>query len=189
MAVAVAATAAMAFITSGHWVFALATFVLGKVAVTSSLAFYNALLPAVARPDEVDRVSTAGYALGYLGGGLLLAVNLVMIAAPAAVPPARRGRGRPLLLLQRGGVVALFSIPLFRRVEEPTPRLEEGESAAESVVRVAARRLGGTLRELRQHRDAGLLLLAFLVYNDAVNTIIRMGTTCTETRSGCRSPA
>ena len=52
------------------------------MAVMSSLAFYNALLPGVARPDEVDRVSTAGYALGYLGGGLLLVVNLVMIAAP-----------------------------------------------------------------------------------------------------------
>ena len=50
--------------------------------MTSSLAFYNALLAGVAVPDEVDRVSTAGFALGYLGGGLLLAVNIAMIAGP-----------------------------------------------------------------------------------------------------------
>lgn len=176
VAVAVAATAAMAFITSGHWIFALATFVLGKVAVTSSLAFYNALLPAVARPEEVDRVSTAGFALGYLGGGLLLAANLLMIAAPERFLLPDAGAAVRVSFLSVAVWYALFSIPLFRRVREPLPRLEKGESAAESVMRVALRRLGETLRELRKHRDAGLLLLAFLVYNDAVNTIIAMGT-------------
>jgi MFS transporter, UMF1 family len=176
VAVAVASTAAMAFITSGHWVFALATFVLGKVAVTSSLAFYNALLPSVARPDEVDRVSTAGFALGYLGGGVLLVVNLVMIAAPQRFFLPDTSAAVRFSFLTVAVWFAVFSVPLFRHVEEPKPRLEEGESAAESVWRVAMRRLGETLRALRHHRDAGLLLLAFLVYNDAVNTIIAMAT-------------
>ena len=175
VAVAVAATAAMTFITSGHWVFALATFVLGRVAVMSSLAFYNSLLPAVARPDEVDRVSTAGFALGYLGGGFLLAVNLAMIAAPRRFLLPDADTAVRVSFLSVAVWYALFSIPLFRRVPEPARRLEEGESGAGGVVRVAGRRLVTTFRELRAHRDAALLLLAFLVYNDAVNTIITMG--------------
>ena len=125
----VAATAAMAFVTAGHWVFALLTFVLGKVAVTSSLAFYNALLPSVARPDEVDRVSTAGFALGYLGGGFLLAVNLAMIAAPQRFFLPDSFTAVRVSFLSVAVWFALFSIPLFRRVKEPVRRLEAGESA------------------------------------------------------------
>ena len=174
VAAGVASTAAMTFISSGHWVFALATFVLGKVAVMSSLAFYNALLPAVAGPDEVDRVSTAGFALGYLGGGLLLAVNLVVIAAPPRFFLPDADAAVRVSFLSVAVWYALFSIPLFRRVKEPRPRLEKGESPTESLARVAVRRLATTLRDLRAHRDAGLLLLAFLVYNDAINTIIAM---------------
>jgi len=176
VAVGVVATAAMSLISSGHWAFALATFVVGSVAVTSSLAFYNALLPAVARPDEIDRVSTAGFALGYLGGGLLLAANLVMIAAPQRFFLPDAGTAIRVSFLSVAVWWALFSIPLFRRVQEPAARLEKGESGGEGVVRVAVRRLAETFRELRAHRDAALLLLAFLVYNDAVNTIIKMGT-------------
>jgi UMF1 family MFS transporter len=171
----VAATAALAFVTAGHWVFALLTFVLGKVAVTSSLAFYNALLPSVARPDEVDRVSTAGFALGYLGGGFLLAVNLAMIAAPQRFFLPDSFTAVRVSFLSVAVWFGLFSIPVFRRVEEPVRRLEADESAGEGLVRVALARLASTLRELRVHRDAALLLLAFLVYNDAVNTIIAMG--------------
>jgi len=174
VAVAVATTAAMTFISSGHWVFALATFVLGKVAVTSSLAFYNSLLPAVARPEEVDRVSTAGFALGYLGGGLLLAANLAAISSPQRFGLPDADTAVRMSFLSVAVWYALFSIPLFRRVPEPARRLEEGELATEGLLRVAVRRLAGTFRELRAHRDAALLLLAFLVYNDAVNTIINM---------------
>ena len=174
VAAGVASTAAMTFISSGHWVFALATFVLGKVAVMSSLAFYNALLPAVAGPDEVDRVSTAGFALGYLGGGLLLAVNLVVIAAPQRFFLPDADAAVRVSFLSVAVWYALFSIPLFRRVKEPRPRLEKGESPTERLARVAVRRLATTFRDLRTHRDAGFLLLAFLVYNDAINTIIAM---------------
>jgi UMF1 family MFS transporter len=174
VAAAVASTAAMAFVASGHWLLLLATFVLGKMAVMSSLAFYNSLLPAVARPDEVDRVSTAGFALGYLGGGLLLVVNLAMIAAPERFFLADKDTATRATFVSVAVWYALFSIPLFRRVPEPVPRLDEGEWGTESVARIAVQRLARTFRDLRQYRDAGLLLLAFVVYNDAVNTIIAM---------------
>ena len=82
LALGAVATAAMYFIAEGQWGFALVTFVVGNVAVTSTLAFYNSLLPSIASADEVDRVSTAGFALGYLGGGLLLALNMAMLGDP-----------------------------------------------------------------------------------------------------------
>jgi MFS transporter, UMF1 family len=174
VAAGVVSTVAMAVVPPGHWLTLLATFVLGKMAVMSSLAFYNALLPGVARPDEVDRVSTAGFALGYLGGGLLLVVNLAMIAAPGRFLLPDKDAAARAAFLSVALWYALFSVPLFRRVPEPAPRLDEGERGNEGVGRIAVRRLVRTFRDLRQHRDAGLLLLAFLVYNDAVNTIIAM---------------
>jgi UMF1 family MFS transporter len=174
LAAGVIGTAAMYLIGEGRWVFALATFVVGNVCVTATLAFYNALLPSIAGPTEVDRVSTAGFALGYLGGGTLLAVNMLMIASPQRFGISDPTAATRLSFLSVAVWWALFSIPLFRRVPEPARRLESQEGAGENPLRIATRRLGETLRELRKHRDATLLLLSFLVYNDAINTIIRM---------------
>jgi MFS transporter, UMF1 family len=175
IAIGVASCAALYFATAERWALALAIFVIGNIAVTSSLAFYNALLPAVARPDEIDRVSTAGFGLGYLGGGLLLAANLAMISAPERFGIPDADTAVRLSFVSVAVWWALFSLPLLRQVKEPATRLERPEEASQSLLRVAFGRLGETFRELRYHRDAGLLLLAFLVYNDAVNTIIKMG--------------
>jgi UMF1 family MFS transporter len=169
-------TASLYFVGEGQWLLALVLYGLGNVAVTSTLAFYNALLPGIAAPDEVDRVSTAGFALGYLGGGLLFAVNVWMVASPATFALSSVSAAFKASCLMVAAWWVLFSIPLFRRVPEPMPRLVPGEAADESASRIAWQRLVRTFRELRQHRDAAILLLAFVVYNDGVNTIIRMGT-------------
>jgi UMF1 family MFS transporter len=159
-------------------------FVLALVGVAGAFVFYEALLPHVARPDEIDRVSTAGYALGYVGGGFLLALNLAWIQKPAwfglpagpglsehaATLPAR------LAFLSVAVWWVLFSVPLFRRVPEPPRRLESDERLGESPVRAAFVRLGETFRELRGYRQAFLMLLAFLIYNDGIQTIIKMAT-------------
>jgi UMF1 family MFS transporter len=174
LVVGVAATGSMAFIGEGQWGLALTLFVIGNVGATSTLAFYNSLLPGIARPDEMDRVSTAGFAIGYLGGGLLLALNLAAISRPETFGLPGASAATRAAFASAAVCWALFSIPLFRRVPEPPARLEAGEAG--SAVSIALRRLGTTLRDLRRHPDAALLLLAFLVYNDAVNTIVRMAT-------------
>jgi MFS transporter, UMF1 family len=176
LALGAALTAALFFVREGQWVLALAIFAAANVAITSTLAFYNALLPGIAAPHEVDRVSTAGFALGYLGGGLLFALNLWMIASPRTFGLGDAYQAFRVSFVMVAVWWVLFSIPLFRRVPEPAPRLDPGEAPGESAGRVALRRLFETFRELRRHRDAAWLLVAFLVYNDAVNTIIRMGT-------------
>jgi MFS transporter, UMF1 family len=176
LTVGLVSTAAMFFIQRGDWILAAALFVIGNIGVTSTLAFYNSLLPGIASTEEIDRVSTAGFALGYLGGGLLLGLNLYMISSPATFGLADAGAATRVAFLTVAVWWAVFSIPLFRKVPEPARRVVEGEATA-STLQVAFGRLGETFRDLRTcYKDAGLLLLAFLLYNDAVNTIIRLAT-------------
>jgi UMF1 family MFS transporter len=177
LAVGLVSTAAMYFIQRGDWVLAAALFVIGNIGVTSTLAFYNSLLPGIASATEIDRVSTAGFALGYLGGGLLLGLNLLMISSPATFGLSDAGAATRVAFLTVAVWWAVFSIPLFRKVPEPTRRIVAGEANV-GTLQAAFGRLGETFRDLRtRYKDAGLLLLAFLLYNDAVNTIIRLATT------------
>jgi UMF1 family MFS transporter len=122
-------------------------------------------------------VSSAGYAIGYLGGGVLLAINLFMIQKPTWFGFADAGTATRWALASVAVWWVLFSIPLFRRVPEPTRLLEPAETGHERLLTAAFRRLGATFRELRRYKQAFLLLLAFLAYNDGIQTIIRMATT------------
>ena len=180
LALGVVATACMFFIRQGDWLLAAILFGVANIGVTASFVFYDSLLPHVAKPDELDRVSTAGYALGYLGGGLLLAVNLTWIQRPDLFGMGRGSAGQELATRLSFVSVAVwwagFSIPLFRTVPEPARALKSDEHAEQSPVRAAFVRLGETLRELRGYKQAAMMMLAFLVYNDGISTIIRMAT-------------
>ena len=173
----VVATACMYFIQQGDWLLAALLFAFANIGVTSSLVFADSLLPHIASPAELDRVSTAGYALGYLGGGLLLVVNLAWIQAPEAFGLSGAELASRLSFVSVAIWWLGFSIPLFRKVPEPVRTLEADERAGESAIRASFVRLGETLRELRGYRQAFVMLLAFLVYNDGIGTIIRMATT------------
>jgi UMF1 family MFS transporter len=170
-------TGAMYWIQRGDWQLALVLFVIGNVGVAGSIVFYESLLPHLVDQSQLDRVSSAGYAIGYLGGGTLLAINLLMIQQPAwfGIPDA--GVATRLSFATVGVWWVLFSIPLFRRVPEPAALVEPDEPPGLGAVRVGVRRLLGTFAELRQYRQAFLLLIAFLVYNDGIQTIVRMATT------------
>jgi MFS transporter, UMF1 family len=184
MAMGVVAILGMFWIGRGDLDLASALFTLSLIGVAGSFVFYEALLPHVARPTEIDRVSTAGYALGYLGGGILLALNLAWIQRPEwlGLPhgPGLEEHQSTLPVRLAFLSVALwwviFSIPLFRRVQEPARVLERDEARGRNPVITAFVRLWETFRELRTYRNAFLLLLAFLIYNDGIQTIIKMAT-------------
>lgn len=184
MALGVAMVAAMFFIQQGDWMLASVLFILANIGANGSFVFYDSLLPHVAREDEVDRVSTAGYALGYIGGGLLLALNLAWIQKPEwfglpsgpNLTPAQQTLPARLAFLSVAVWWVVFSIPLFRRVSEPPVRLESGEKRGKNPVKAAFGRLGETGRALRRYKNGFLMLLAFLIYNDGIGTIIRMAT-------------
>jgi UMF1 family MFS transporter len=168
------ATAGMFFIGRGDWLLALTLFLVGNVGVAATMVFYDSLLPHVAAPHELDRVSTAGYALGYVGGGVLLAINIVMMAQPAWFRLADKETAVRASLASVAVWWVVFSIPLFRSVPEPAVRLDASDHGG--GIAGAVRGLLHTLGELRRYRNALLLLLAFLLYNDGIQTIIRMAT-------------
>jgi UMF1 family MFS transporter len=172
------ATAFLFFVGRGDWLLAAALVVALNVGLNGSFIFYDALLPHVAHPGELHRVSSAGFALGYLGGGLLLAAQLGWITSPAliglvggeAATPAQATLPTRLAFLSVAAWWLAFTLPLLLRVREPsTLAVVEGPALV-----AAFRRLGRTFRALRLHREALRMLIAFLVYNDGIGTIIRM---------------
>jgi UMF1 family MFS transporter len=184
MALGVVAVAGMFFIYPGFWILAAVLFILANIGVNGSFVFYDALLPHIARDDELDRVSTAGYALGYLGGGVLLALNIAWIQKPQwfglpwgeNLSPAQATLPVRLAFLSVAGWWVVFAIPLFRRVAEPPAAGGAGDRPVRRglPLRPAIDRLIETGRSLRRYRQAFLMLLAFLIYNDGIGTIMRM---------------
>ncbi len=173
LALGLGATASMFFIGHGEWRLAMVLFILASVGAFGSMAFYDALLPHIAGEQEIDRVSSAGYAIGYFGGGLLLLLNAIWILNPQMFGMADAGVASRISFVSVSIWWLLFSIPLFRHVPEPAvvARGERGHPLA-----IASRRLVRTLKELRGFREAFLLLVAFAIYNDGINTIIKMAT-------------
>ncbi len=184
MLIGVAACAGMFFIERGDYVLASWLYIIATVGATASVVFYEALLPHLCAPEEMDRVSSAGYAFGYVGGGVLLALNLAWILAPQAfglphgdaMSPSEKTLPARLAFLSVAVWWLIFSIPILRRVREPVRTLESDERPGTSLFVAPFVRMGETVRELRVFKHAFLMLLAFLIYNDGIQTIIRMAT-------------
>ena len=155
-------TGLLVLVGSGDWMLASILVIFGRIGFAGANVFYDALLPHVARSEDQDRVSSLGYATGYLGGGLLLAVNVVMIIVLGDIPGSR------LSFLSVAIWWAVFSIPVFRRVPEP-PAATAMEGP---VVRASFTRLRETFKHLREYKELFKFLVSFLIYNDGINTII-----------------
>ena len=165
---------AMFWIMEGDWLYALTIFAIGNVGVAGSLVFYGALLPHLVSSEKLDAVSSAGYAIGYLGGGLLLAINAVMIMKPALFGIPDAGTATRLSFVSVGIWWLVFSFPLFLKVPEPQALVggvEHKMSVADGV-----RQTIQTFKELSRYRQALWFLLAFLVYNDGIQTMIKVAT-------------
>jgi len=171
MIVGVVSCAAMALIGEGDIGLASALFFIGNIGVSGSLVFYDSLLPHVASAGDTDRVSSAGYAMGYFSGGVMLLINLAWILSPATFGFADGAAATKAAFVAVALWWAAFSIPLFRTV--PEPPTEPGERHG-SVLVAAFGRLGQTFREIRRYRNAFLLFIAMLLYQDGIQTVIRM---------------
>jgi len=185
MIVGAAAVAGMFFVQQGDYRLALVLFVISLIGATASTIFYDALLPHIAAEHEIDRVSSAGYAVGYIGGGLLLALNLAWILKPGwfglptgpDLSSAQKTLPTRLALFSVAVWWLVFSIPLFRRVPEPPRTRERDELTGGSVLVTPFIRVGETFRALRGYKQAFLMLLAFMIYNDGIQTIQKMAAT------------
>jgi UMF1 family MFS transporter len=135
--IGIVATGLLVLVDTGDWLLASLLFVFGRIGFTGANVFYDALLPHVAREDDRDRVSTRGFAMGYLGGGLLLAINVVMIQ----VLPGTWGPRLSFLTVAVWW--AIFSIPILTRVPEP-PSATATLAPRQTVLGVSFRRLAET---------------------------------------------
>jgi MFS transporter, UMF1 family len=169
-AIGIVATTLMVFINTGDWMLAMALFFFGSVGFGGSYIFYDALLSHITDEDERDYVSTKGYALGYVGGGLLLAVNIAMIWFITG-----NNWGTRLSFLTVAIWWAIFTVPLLRRVPEP-PANKTGIGEGVTPWIAGFRRLGHTFQDIRKYQELLKFLIAFWLYNDGIGTIIKMAT-------------
>jgi len=166
-------TGCMVLIGQGDAKLAFGLYIVASFAWSGSLVTYDGLLPHVVSPSRFDSVSARGFAWGYLGGGLLLALQLVAIQKPEFVGLPDAGAAVRLSFVTVGIWWAGFTIPLLRNVHEERDQAEI--VSAGLVLRQTLARLWQTFHELRLHRQAFVFLLAFWLYNDGIGTITRMG--------------
>ena len=168
-ALGVAGSAGLWFVGQGDWSTAAIVYVMASIGFSGAIVFYDALIVAVSPANRYDEVSAFGYSLGYIGGGLLFALNVAMTLSPGSFGLAGPAEAVRLSFVMVAAWWLVFSVPLFRHVPEP-PRLGEAASAVAAGLRSLAKTLG----QYRTHRMAGLFLLAYFFYIDGVHTIIRM---------------
>lgn len=164
-------TGGLYLVAAGGWMMALVLYAMAVIGFSSSNIFYDALLPVVARETELDLVSAIGFALGYLGGGILFAVNVWMTLDPALFGLADSAAAVKSSFLMVAVWWGVFTIPVLLFVPEPATASRVGWLAG---VRAGVQQLRSTFSRLRLLRQTGLFLIAYWLYIDGVDTIIRM---------------
>ncbi|WP_028781935.1 MFS transporter [Thalassobacillus devorans] len=163
----------MAFVGEGDYLLASILMVFGTIGFSGGNVFYDAFLPEVAEENTIDKVSAWGFAFGYIGGGMLLAVNLLMIMQPALFGIANTLTATKLAFVSVGVWWLLFSIPLFKNIFEEK---KVKPKRTKSYVRIGFNRVGTTFKEIKQYKQLFLFLVAFWLFNDGISTIIKMAT-------------
>ena len=150
-----------------------ALFLIANVAFGASIVIYNSFLPEIAPPEQRDAVSSKGWAVGYLGGGLLLALNLVLFSNAARFG-ITEGFAVRVSLSSAGVWWAIFTVPtlLALRNRGAARALPPGQS----MIGTAVRQLSHTVRDVRQYRQTMIFLAAYLLYNDAIQAVLAVST-------------
>ena len=165
------ATGCLYLVGEGNWGLAVFVYVVASVGFSGANTFYDALLVEVAEPDKSDFVSALGYSLGYLGGGLLFAVNVAMVLNPQTFGLADASQAVRVSFLMVAVWWAVFSLPLLLWVEE-APRIDPPRGW--QAISAGYRQLVETFREIRRLRTTFVFLIGYWLYIDGVDTIVRM---------------
>ena len=165
-------SAGLAFLGEDTFLLGSLIFAVGNLGFAGGNIFYEALLPHIARRDDIDRVSARGYALGYLGGGLLLVINVLWLLRPDWFWMPDREFALRASFVSVGVWWFAFALPLFRTVAEPGRRA----GVSMRLVKSGFQRLTRTLQQIHRYRQLAIFLLAFWLYNDGISTIIKIAT-------------
>ena len=163
-AVGALATAALCLIGAGHWGWALAVFGLGSIGFFAGSSFQDALIVQVADAHQTNRVSSLGFALGYLGGGLIFLLNVLLVKYPHWFHVADASTAIRIAFVDVALWWIVFSLPLFRYVHEAAP----------TAIATGWRELWHTLRAVLRDRPVLNFLLAYWLYIDAIGTLQQM---------------
>ena len=164
-------TSLLFFVQQGDWQLAAALYVVGAIGFSSGNVFYDSLLPAVAKKPKYDFVSSLGYSMGYLGGGVLFIINILMYQNPHWFGIQDSTTAIRLSFVTVAVWWAVFSIPIFLFVPEPK---NKDDIIFSDAVKLGWVQLKTTFSEIKQMRIIGLFLLSYWLYMDGVDTIIRM---------------
>ena len=167
------ATMLMYFVVGGNYHLGGLLLVVANVSFGASIVVYNSFLPDIAEPDERDRVSSRGWALGYAGGALLLVLNLALYSFRDSIG-IDAGAAARISILSAGIWWGVFTLVPLRRLRNRPP---VDAVAGVSVVSAGFRQLGRTFRDARKYPVTLLFLLAYLLYNDGVQTVIALAAT------------
>jgi UMF1 family MFS transporter len=173
MLLGVLATISLYFLPEGGWIGASFAYGLGMIGFYASCVFYDSLMPSITTAENANEVSSYGFALGYLGGGVLFALNVAMTLKPDLFGLTSASQAVQISFLSVGIWWFLFSIPLFVNVPELKPEVETKESIAE-LARHAFASVWNTIKKIRKERNLAIFLLAYWLYIDGVYTVITM---------------
>lgn len=174
--IGIAATSLLPFSDSFGYLLVCAIFIISNIGYSASILFYESLLPHIARREEIDFISARGYTLGYLGGGLLLLVNVLWLTFPSWFGLADIGSAVKASLISVAVWWGIFSIPILKNVPEPVILPGSGRTTLKNDLKAGVDRLFSTYREAARYRQLLYFLPAFLLYFEAIGTIIKMAT-------------
>ena len=164
-------TGGLWMVAQGNWQMAVLFYVIATIGFSSGIVFYDALLPGLASEERVDAVSSLGFGIGYLGGGLLFLVNVFMYLKPELFGIPDGATAIKLSFLSVAVWWAVFTIPLILFVPEPK---NYENIDFNNAIRMGWVQLVQTFKEIRNMKVVGTFLLAYWFYIDGVDTIIRM---------------
>ena len=168
----VLSTGYLYFIPQGDWVIAASLYALAVIGFSGGNIFYDSLIVSVSKQDQRHKVSSLGFSMGYLGGGLLFVVNVLMYLNPAWFGLSSQSEAILWSFLSVAIWWAVFSLPLFMSVEEKS-NTEISKGLFENITE-AFKAVASTLREIKKHKRVAIFLIAYWLYIDGVDTIVRM---------------
>jgi len=164
-------TGGLWMVSQGNWQMAVLFYVMATIGFASGNVFYDSLLPDLASEERVDVVSSLGFGLGYLGGGLLFLVNVFMYLKPEIFGISDGATAIKLSFLSVAVWWAVFTIPLILFVPEPK---NYDSVKIKNAIQMGWIQLIQTFKEIRNMKVVGTFLLAYFFYIDGVDTIIKM---------------